>query len=383
MKKPQSNTSMNMPSAGRKLRVNKLVPVLAVALLVQAGLVAAAYWPDNDSANQGPWLSFKPGKISEVVISDGKQSTHLIQKDKQWQVKELGMPANQQQLETMLNQLADEHPGWPSATSDEAKKRFKVAEKSFERKIELKNGDKDDAVVYLGTSPHYGHVYGRREGDKDVMNLSFNSYQAPADPHEWLDKKMLQVTAQPTMVTLPDLTLSYKKGQWQEEQHPDVALDKTKVDSLVNDLKELVIITLADDKQTARLNAESDGFSATMATQDKAYRYTIRSLDKDNWFIRREDQKSWFKFSSYIAKELQGMTLAKLEKDQPATANAAKGSDTGEADKGQPSPTAEPVAPPYSAPNISADSKKTDASSQHAATDSARPADAKHSSVAG
>lgn len=327
-----------------------LVPGLALVMLVQTGLVVASYWPDSNAAGNKPWLSFKAADIDQLVVSDGKQSTHLLLKDKHWTVKELNLPADEHQIQEVIDTLVSEKPAWPSATTDEAATRFKVAEKGFERKVELKKGDTDEAVVYLGTSPHYGQIYGRREGDKDIMNISFNAYQAPADAHDWLDKSLLKVTAQPTMVTLPGLNLEFLKGNWQITDQPAVSLDNPKVDELVNELKELMVIGLADDKLAATLNQSKEGFVATLAVKDKAYHYQFRPSG-DDWYARRDDMPQWFKVSTYPANLLKQPDLSKLEKAAPAKAAAAtdsSGTATAAATPAAPVPAAPAATPPDS-----------------------------------
>ena len=101
-------------------------------------------------------------------------------------------PADSRKVEQFLTRLKGFKQGVPVANSEEARKRFKVSDKSFERRITLAEGAKPLATLFVGTpAGRESHV--READDKTVHLVQFNPYDAPAKAEDWEDKTVLQI----------------------------------------------------------------------------------------------------------------------------------------------------------------------------------------------
>ncbi len=98
--------------------------------------------------------------------------------------------------------------GWPVATSAGALERFQVADDTFERRITLLDGDTEQAVLYVGTSPGLRKAHLRPAGDDQVYVGELNTWEAGAGIDDWADKDLLKLDADAiTAIALPDVKL--------------------------------------------------------------------------------------------------------------------------------------------------------------------------------
>src|SRR5690606_15912738 len=114
-------------------------------------------------AKPGPLLAIDMAQVDglELAGPDG-ESLQLSKAQQGWQLPALdGFPADSQRVERMLERLQDLQSGLPVASSGEAQMRFKVADENFERKVQLKSGDKTVATLFLGSSPGMRRIHAR------------------------------------------------------------------------------------------------------------------------------------------------------------------------------------------------------------------------------
>ena len=64
----------------------------------------------------------------------------------------------------------------------------------YQRRLQLKQGDKELGEYYFGTSPGLRQTHGRRAGEDEVYALAINNYDMPADANDWLDKTRLSLS---------------------------------------------------------------------------------------------------------------------------------------------------------------------------------------------
>ena len=161
-------------------------------------------------------LAFDKKAVDSIVIEeDGAQQVSLNKKAGSWRVSQLyNFQADQKKVKNFLEKLAELKKGWPVATTASAKKRFRVSENAFERKITLWKNGKQDSLLFIGTSPIFRKVHARANGDNAIFAVAFNDYDASAKPEDWIDKDVLQHPAsQIAKVALSDVSLSNQAGK--------------------------------------------------------------------------------------------------------------------------------------------------------------------------
>ncbi len=162
---------------------------------------------------QQPLLAFDKDKVDQIAIDEsGAVSVTLKKQDGKWIIPSLaGFPANQDLVSKLVDKLVGLKKGWPVATTSEAADRYKVTEKNHERRIVLKNGDRELAELLIGTSPTYREVHARPGGDGPVYNVGMAAYDAGSRGEEWMNREYLQIPEDKiASVSVGDVVLEHK-----------------------------------------------------------------------------------------------------------------------------------------------------------------------------
>lgn len=201
--------------------MKKLILLLAVLLTVQLALALGVYFsqPDTHSNATGQkLLDLQPAQIAEIDLA-GPGGKHLtLQKTADgWVMPDHFAatvdPGKVKQLMTTLDEIP--RP-WPVAKSTDAAKRFKVGDKSFERKLVFRSKDKVLATLLLGSSPGFRKVHARLSGTAEVYDIPFSTYQASVKPEDWIDHAVLAVKPEEiSAITLGDSKLVRHDGKLQ------------------------------------------------------------------------------------------------------------------------------------------------------------------------
>jgi hypothetical protein len=104
-------------------------------------------------------------------------------------------PADAARLQALLDRLTHTPRGFPVAKSADARERFKVADKDYERRLVASVGDKPAAVVYVGASQGLRKSTARTAQDDVVYALDLPIQDLATTPGEWLDAGLLKVDA--------------------------------------------------------------------------------------------------------------------------------------------------------------------------------------------
>ncbi len=185
-----------------------LIGLLAAQLLLAIGLHLAgadyaAYEPE------GPLVAVDLEAIDGLRIADADASVVLAKTDAGWVLPQRdAFPADGAAVERLIERIGALKQGWPVATSAGALERFQVADDTFERRIALLDGDTEQAVLYVGTSPGLRKAHLRPAGDDQVYVGELNTWEAGAGIDDWADKDLLKLDADAiTAIALPDVKL--------------------------------------------------------------------------------------------------------------------------------------------------------------------------------
>lgn len=281
--------------------------LLVLQLLIGSGLLWYSQQRQTQNQQQ-PLLSFEKSQIDRIVITGGGDDNNIatIQKaDNKWQLPELQqLPANNNKLTDLLNKLDDLRSGWPVATTTSSRERFEVEKDTFQRRLQLYQGDTLAAELLVGTSPGFRKVHIRKSDDDAIYAVSLNSYELPPKNDDWLDKSLLAAN-EISSIKGPDYALQKTQGNWvfdngdsaEQKGEPKAAseLDIDKVKQLVSALTSLRVQSLApalEDKTTAMtLNVsgpKGDWIYQFIQADDKYYvsrsdRDTVFSINKSEF----------------------------------------------------------------------------------------------------
>jgi hypothetical protein len=262
-------------------------PALFVVLLLQLGILATLYWPAPEQGVQPGSEALLPATLSQLdewQISDNEgRSVALLRAAGGWVLPDLGgLPADSDKVNTALAQLGAIRSEWPIATSEAAQQRFAVAPYLFERKLTWIREGKSLATLYLGTAPGFRRVHARNAEQAAVYSITFNAFDVPANPNDWLDKTLLQVS-DPLQVAGPGYRLQRQGDSWSGAAGE--AADERELEALLNALAYLQVDGVAGQEQANTLDITQPQLALSIGTEAGEQQLSLYSAG-DKHFAR-------------------------------------------------------------------------------------------------
>ena len=195
-----SGPSLTPPLASKPEPImGKTLGLLATLLLAQLALATFLFIRGNGFGTVQPdeaLVTFEPTAVDRVTIQDDSGTqVELVKRDGQWRLPgHFDFPASTSKVEALLKDLQGLRTRLPVSTSPEAFARFKVAADQFERRIDLRQGDQELAVLYLGDSPGFKRLFARGGQGEAVFEVAYAAHQAGAKANDWTDKGLFALT---------------------------------------------------------------------------------------------------------------------------------------------------------------------------------------------
>ncbi|MCX2980305.1 DUF4340 domain-containing protein [Halieaceae bacterium IMCC14734] len=278
--------------------MNRSIKLLAALLVVQLLIASWIFWPQQQTLQndaQTAVVTVEPESIQRLIISDLANSTVIQRRDGDWVLPEYHyLPAAEDKLSALLQQLPSLQQGWPVAQTEAAALRFEVATTNYQRKLEWVSGDEVVATLYLGTSPGFRKVHARRADSNDIYAITFNAFDAPAQQGQWFDQTLLQLNDIERVEGL-DYALERSATGWQSNTGREANVDA--VDELINGLENLIASGVVS-QETATILHETTA-PPTLVAQTGGERYEIRLFQIDEtYYIKRSDIDIYFNLSA-------------------------------------------------------------------------------------
>jgi hypothetical protein len=326
-----------------------LAGLLAAQLLLAIGLhLAGADYTAFEP--EGPLVAFDADAIDGLTIADADGSVRLARTDDGWVLPDRGdFPADTASVDRLLENLGKLEKGWPVATTAGALERFEVANDTFERRIALLDGDAEQAVLYVGTSPGLRKAHLRPAGDDQVYAGEFSTWEAGASPDDWIDKDRLTLDADSiTAITLPDVKLERDGETFKVVDLADGETARPEaIATLVSRLSTLRIQSVAEAPDLP--DGEPSRIIELTRKDAEPLTYQIWKADDDGGAaqLRRSDVEQTLDIAGFLAQQLIDTDRAALveapvaEEPEQAEADQAETDDM-ESDEAS-SPSAEPT----------------------------------------
>ncbi len=170
------------------VRSDRLAPVQSDAALVSADLKTV-----DRVVLDGPVRADAPAdKASEPAAS----RVELVKRNGQWVLPGYhDAPADAVRLQALLDRLKTTPRGYPVAKTPDARERFKVADKEYERRLVASAGDKPAAIVFVGAAQGLRKAAARTAQDDVVYALDLPIQDLATAPADWLDAGLLKLDA--------------------------------------------------------------------------------------------------------------------------------------------------------------------------------------------
>jgi hypothetical protein len=220
-----------------------LVQLVLALLLGRGGGLA----PASDTA---PLLELDIAAVDEVLIESGDDAdsdagdgkgdrVRIARTEDGWVLPDLdGFPAAASRVEQVLDDLDGISRPLPVATSADARRRFRVADDAFERRLTLRGGG-EEATLIIGDSPGFRRLFARVDGEEAVYDLRLGLFDLAAEADGWIDRGRLQFDrGEITRIgvsgaDIDDWALVRAENGWSLEGS-DAPIDQTSAESLVN-----------------------------------------------------------------------------------------------------------------------------------------------------
>lgn len=165
--------------------------ILAAVLVAQIALSVVVFWPRPTTAGQREPLfpDLTEEDVTSLTIEDDQGNRIALQKvTGEWVMPEAGeYPAQSEDVQALLEKLTALTTGQLVTRSDTSHKRLRVAANDFARRIELESSGKPE-TLYIGSSPQYGSVHFRLEGESETyLTSQLTTWDVNASTSAWID----------------------------------------------------------------------------------------------------------------------------------------------------------------------------------------------------
>ena len=292
--------------------MNRLITWLTAALALQLLVSAALFWPRPDSGEaqaDEELLTIDPAQVNRLVISDSTSTLLLSREEGSWRLSEYhNLPIDEARLERVLTELPAQRRGWPLADSANAAERFEVAQDKFQRRVEFFSGEDSLGVILVGTAPGFRKVHVRNAADSGIHAVTYNSFDLPAQPVEWLDKALLQVDGVKRVVGL-DYRIEREGDNWRGDNGG--LADADAVAGLINGLGSLRVSAAADIATAAILEEMAAPPTLSVEAEGGSYEFRLFEIE-DAYYIQRDDIAVYFTLSALDYDRLNQVTAESL-----------------------------------------------------------------------
>ena len=304
--------------------------ILAVLLAVQIVLVAVAFWPKPASVAGGEGLlaGLEAEQIAQLTISDETGNQIKLAKGLgNWVLPEADdYPCTENKAPEFLEKIVALKTNRLVTQTPASHKRLKVASDAFERRVELELADGTTHLLYLGTSPSYGAIHVRADGQNEVYLASLSASDAGIFASNWIDTLYFSV-AQDQLVAL---TLENGNGSFEFEKDEagtwtmkglaaDEMLNENNVTGLASRIASLRMLRPLGKTEQSEYGLQEPLAVVTVQTRDgegNTETYTIRvgaqddeaaSANEDNSYVVISSESSYYvRVSEYTVEDFVG-----------------------------------------------------------------------------
>jgi hypothetical protein len=244
-----------------------------------------------------------------TVQDSDDNSVRLLNKSGTWVLPDAGdYPADAQKINTFLEKLAAVSTSSSVARSPDSHLRLRVSEQGFERKVDLALEGGGHTVLYLGSSPNFGAVHVRLQGDAAVfLTTEVAAFDAGATPGAWIDPVYLRIPEEEVRAVSIDNTsgewtlVKVDEGSWSlTDLSSDEMVDQSAVTSLLNRVTVVRMTEPVSDQLSPSFGFEKPSAQITIRTAEETRRISVGALDSEGeaYFVKADQSPYVVKISA-------------------------------------------------------------------------------------
>ena len=225
--------------------MNRGNQILAAILVVQIALAVLIFWPREASVAAGEPLfaGLEADQVARLAIQGGDgQEIQLAKDGDGWVLDDAGdFPVNPGAVPELLEKIIALQTGRLVAETRASHERLEVADDAYAYRVELELEDGTVHTLYLGSTPSYGAIHVRVEGQDPVYLASdLSSSDVMPQISNWIETSYFSVSQD----QIVSLTLENRNGTFEFEKAGDEwmmaglaegeTLDTAGVNALIN-----------------------------------------------------------------------------------------------------------------------------------------------------
>ncbi len=322
-------TTLKIPGADwrselRSPLVLALVVLLGLQLLLALGLNLGT--PGITAVSpRTALLDFPREQVVRMRIDSPDGGVTLKRVDEtHWVIADLDdFPAAPSKVEQLLDQLAALKRAPPIATSEEARRRFRLTDNGFERRLTLEGKDEPLATLLIGDSPGFRRVFARPAADPSVYDLNLALSDLSSRRDDWLDPGLLRLDHnQITRIAAGDWVLIREAETWRLDG-TDRVVDQAAANTLATRLAGLGYRGVLGTADLPAYRQQEPALVLTIGLRDgnsRIYRIS-QAQDSTDFVLKDKARPYFFKLSSDDLDGLLNLSADRLTAAPDATEN--------------------------------------------------------------
>ena len=294
--------------------------ILSAVLVLQMVLIAVVFWPRGSVSGDESRLLLDGIETADVValtITDVDGRTIEIRRgvDGGWMLPDSGeYPVQDEKVTALLDKLVAINTGRLVTRTAASHKRLQVATDDFMRQIAVETADGKRRVVYLGSSPSYGTIHVRAEGENEAyLTNEVSTWEANATVASWIDTTYLAVPSE----DLVALMLRNSNGEWSFEQDGEghwtlvdlpegEMLDESGVTSVVNQASRMSMVRPLGREADASYGLDQPAGTLTLQTAERTITVEIgaKSAEDNTYVVKSSESPYYVRVSEYSVQGL-------------------------------------------------------------------------------
>jgi len=291
--------------------------ILAGILIVQIILTVVVFWPKSSAtvASEPIFPDLESGDIVWFTIVDADGNNVTLQKvTGEWVLPDADdYPVTEDKVTSLAEKLATLSTGRLVTRTDASHKQLQVAPDTFVRRIEFETTDGAKHILYLGSSPNYGAIHFRLEGENETyLTNDISTVDANATAASWIETTYVNVPQNDIVkLTLKNGNGTFvfvreavpgqgaegeEVGQWtMEGLAADETLSETRVTATVRQAAWLNMIRPLGKENKPAYGMDKPSAVATVETADRSVTLRIGAQDpEDNSYAAISSESPYY-----------------------------------------------------------------------------------------
>jgi hypothetical protein len=282
--------------------------ILSAVLVLQIILMAVVFWPRAAASDAESRPLLEGVEASEVVAltiedTDGK-AIELRKRDGMWVLPNAGdYPVQADKVTGLLDKLVAIETGRLVTRTADSHKRLQVASDDYLRRIVVETADGEEHVLYLGSSPTYGAIHVRAQGENQTyLTNEVSSWEANVAAASWIDTAYVSVESD----ALVGLMLQNGNGQWTFEKDAEgnwtmielpagETLNTSNVNSVANQARRINMVRPLGQEEDPSYGLDRPTGVVMLRTGDGTITVEIGARsDEDNTYVVKSSDSAYY-----------------------------------------------------------------------------------------